>query len=229
LVRRVILKISGEAFGRSGFDLKKINFIKEEIKSVIYEGIRLGIVIGAGNILRGRELVRRGFPLVSSDYIGMLGTLLNGAILKEVLIQDGIKADLFSPVYAEKIVRRYDPFIASKLLDEGIVVILAGGTGLPFVTTDTTAVLRTLELGGDIFLKATKVGGVYTEDPKKKRGVKFFKFIDYDEFIRRKLEVMDLTAVALAKEKRLKIIVYNFFKKGNTLLAIKGKTGTCIG
>jgi len=229
LYRRVLIKISGEAFGHNGFDFNRIEFIKNEIKEIVSEGIKLGVVVGAGNILRGKVLIKKGFPNVFSDYLGMLATILNGSILKETLVQSGVKAEVFSPVYYDKIVKRYDPFTVSEVLDAGVVAIFTGGTGLPFVTTDTTAVLRALEIGADVLIKATKVKGVYSGDPIKNKNARLFKFIRYSDVIKKGLGVMDLSAVALAKEKRLKVIVIDFFKKGNTLRAIKGKNiGTLI-
>ena len=224
--KRILLKISGEALaGEDGHGLHAsfLRSLAKELKSVADEGVQLAVVIGAGNFFRGETSCGGGLSRVSADYIGMLGTVMNSLALADILGAVGAHAVVQSAVEVPSVCDYVNPKRAIHQLEEGRIVIFAGGTGNPFFTTDTTAALRASEIQADVVLKATKVDGVYTADPKKDATAKRFDTITYADVIRRNLKVMDLTAITLCKENKLPIIVFNVTKQGNIRRVLAGK------
>ncbi len=217
--KRILIKLSGEAFSSEEEPLseKSINYIVQELKPVLKKGIKIGIVIGGGNILRGatsfksltREII---------DYTGMLSTMINGLILYDSLKKEGIKVSITSGLPITNLLSDYNP-----LIDFEGVMIFSGGTGKPFLTTDTASALRALQIKADLIIKATKVDGVYDKDPEKYPDAKFLKNISYEDALEKKLGIMDLSAFSLLLPSRIPIAVINFFKKGNLLNLIEGK------
>jgi uridylate kinase len=238
---RIIIKLSGEALCGKREENKKISFgsvenIVGELKELKERNVKVGIVIGGGNFWRGRETssyIDKGSYLsrTTSDIIGMLATVMNSLILKEYFVRSNMDAEVFSKLSIEGIVAKFDPISVKKYIDSGGIAIFAGGTGNPFVTTDTAAAIWAAEIEADVLLKATKVEGVYAADPKllKKGELSKFKKITFSEAIRRNLGVMDLPALCICRENRIPVIVFNFFKKGNLLRVVeKGDIGTYI-
>ena len=221
LYKRAVIKLTGEALGKGGINFDSLLKLSEELKSAKELGIEMILVLGGGNLFRGRSLTR--FPPVKADYLGMVATVLNGLALGEVLEKNGIPARVLSALKVEKAVESYEPELALKYLGEKKIVILTGGTGLPFFTTDSAAALRALELKADVLLKATKVAGIFSRDPEKYPEAEFFPSISYDEVLKRKLEIMDLTAVLLCRKADLRVVVFDFHKKGNLKKALAGK------
>ena len=231
--RRILLKLSGEALmGRASFglDSEVLQELAQELAQVHHEGIELGIVVGGGNIFRGVAGVGAGFERVRADYIGMLATVINALALEDALKAHGIPACTMSALEVKNVV---EPFIREKAvryLSRKKIVIFAAGTGNPFFTTDTAATLRALEIRADALFKATKVDGVYSADPMQDPKAQRFDFLTYDEVLQRGLKVMDLTAISLAKENHLPVLVFSMKKPGNILKAVKGeKVGTLVG
>lgn len=230
---RVLLKVSGESLGGEGahgIDAKALDLLASEIISATTNGTSIAVVVGGGNIVRGATLARaKLIPQASADYMGMLGTIINGIALKETIDKLGTPARLMS---ALNITAVAEPFIRGRALrhmEKGRVIILAGGTGNPFCTTDTAAALRATELDCDVVLKATKVDGVYSADPSKNPNAKRYEQLTFSEAIDRKLAVMDLTALSMCMEQHLPIIVFDFNKPGNIRAAIEGEPiGTTI-
>jgi uridylate kinase len=231
---RVVLKLSGEGFGpsgKSGISLDETLSIAGQAKRVVERGVQLAIVVGGGNILRGRQFSGGGEIIkgATADYMGMLATILNGLALQDALETLKCETRLLTAIRMESVA---EPFIrrrAIRHLEKGRIVILAGGTGNPFVTTDTAAALRARELEADILLKATRVDGVYSEDPMLNPHAVRYEKLTYDQVIRDNLRVMDTAAIAMCKEADLPILVFNF-KEGNIERAIAGHTiGTVVG
>lgn len=222
---RVLLKITGEALKGPNwiFDKEAINFIAHEIKSA--QGTQLIIVIGGGNIVRGSRLTKEvGVTEPAADTVGMLATMMNAVVLKDVLRQMFVKTRVLSAIEANKIAEPHIRERALTHLEKGYTLILAAGTGIPGVTTDTCAVLRASELGAEIVLKGTKVEGVYDKNPVTHPDAEFLSRLSYDDFLRRGLEqILDVTAVAQAKTKKMPIHVFNIFQKGNLLRVLKGE------
>ncbi|AIH03580.1 UMP kinase [Thermodesulfobacterium commune] len=230
--RRVLLKISGEALLGSksfGIDAKVINQIAEELKEVYQYGLEIGIVIGGGNIFRGIAGEKQGMDRARADYMGMLATLINALALQDALEAQGISCRVMS---ALEVIEVAEPYIREKAirhLEKGRVLILACGTGNPFFTTDTAAVLRALELKCEVLFKATKVDGVYDKDPKKHPDAKKFDELTFDEALHKRLKVMDATAFSLARDYKLPILVFNLLNYGNIKKAVLGESvGTYI-
>jgi len=227
--RIIVLKVSGEAFGggENPLDEKKISYLTSEIASV--KGASIVIVPGGGNILRGESLKNRGYDKADSDYLGMLSTVYNSVCLKHALAKKGLRCRLFSALSIDKITIPYNPEAALTALRAGECVIVAGGTGNPFVTTDSAAALRALELGADILIKATKVNGVYSDDPIINKKAVFFKTLSYEEAVRKNPRVCDRTALTMLSNSNIKFMVLNIFKPGNIKKAAGGKCpGTLI-
>jgi uridylate kinase len=230
---RVLLKISGESFsrtGQSGIDARELRFIAGEIHEAAQQGTELAVVVGGGNIIRGAALAEEGqIDQSSADYMGMLGTVINGLALKVALENLGQPARLMSAINIPAVA---EPFIRARALrhfEKGRVLILAAGTGNPFFTTDTCAALRGTELGVDVLLKATKVDGVYTADPKTDPGAVKYDKLTFDEAITRKLAVMDQTALTMCREQRLPVRVFDFKKAGNIQRVVAGESiGTLV-
>lgn len=229
--RSVLLKLSGEALGREGhgLDRQAIDLISGQIAEVARGGVRLAVVVGGGNILRGRDVADTVSVRATADQMGMLATMINGLALMDGLERAGCEARLMSAVSAHQIC---EPFIRRRAMrhqQKGRVVVLAGGTGNPFFTTDTTAALRASELECDVLLKATKVDGVYDADPRKVPGAKRFERLAFREVIDRRLEVMDLTAITMCLDHRLPIVVFDVFRPGNLKRVVAGEPiGTTV-
>jgi len=230
---RVLLKMSGEALGDDarghGIDPDQIQGIARQVARVVGLGVELALVCGGGNILRGAEFSRLGGHRANADYMGMLGTVINALALSDAIEQQGVATRVMSALeiraVAEPFVRRR----AERHLQKGRVVLLAAGTGNPFFTTDTAAALRASELACEVFLKATKVDGIYTADPRKDPKAKRYDRITYDEAIEKKLAVMDGTAFTLCRDNQLPIVVFDLFKDGNLERVVRGDAiGTVV-
>jgi len=230
--KKILLKLSGEALaGEQGFgiDVVVVQKTAREIKEAVNLGAKLRIVIGGGNIFRGVAASARGMDRIQADYLGMLATLFNAVAIKEALKNEKISAQVFSSLPIQTLAETYLPHSAKALMEKGTVLLLAAGTGNPFFTTDTAAALRASELGTDVILKATQVDGVYDKDPRLNSDAKVFKEISYSQFLQIHLQVMDATAVSLARENNIPIIVFNGLIKGNLKKIILGsRTGTLI-
>jgi len=231
-LNRILLKYSGEAvagLAGQGIDPKILHFMSREIKSVVKKNVAVGVVIGGGNLFRGQELNQDGIDRVAGDHMGMLATVMNGIALRDSLERNGIKTRVMSAIPMPGIVEHYDRRRAIQLLDEGFVVIFTAGTGNPFFTTDTAACLRGIEIDADIMLKATKVDGVYSDDPKKNPEATLFDSLTFDEAIQKNLRVMDTTALTLARDNQMNIKVFNYESEGALLDIVNGKEiGTLI-
>ena len=223
--KRVLLKISGELLGKE----RGIEEMAEEMAEVVRKGYEVAVVPGGGNLMRGVRAEEQGRRRETADLIGMLGTVINGLLLRDALKDKGVKALLFSALPLMGWVPPYSIEEAREGLSSGKAVILAGGTGNPYFTTDTTAVLRALELGCEVLLKGTKVDGVYEEDPLLRPGAKRFDTISYQEVLQKGLKVMDQAAISLCREHRLPIIVFNLSEKGSIKRVLEGeKIGTLV-
>lgn len=229
--KRVLVKFSGEALAGAegyGIDTQILDYIAEEIKSLVENGIEVSIVIGGGNIIRGVTAAADGvIKRTSADYMGMLGTVINGVAMQEALEYKGLSARLQTAIKMEQIA---EPFIVRKAmrhLEKGRVVIFGAGTGNPYFTTDTGATLRATEIGASMLIKATKVDGVYDKDPMKYSDAKKLDTLSYDRALEDHIKVMDDTAIALAKDNKLPIVVANMNEKGNLLKIVKGDYSKC--
>lgn len=226
--RRVLLKVSGECFCReneSGIAMSELSSIAEQIKAAVDEGVQLAIVNGGGNILRGKQFSEASSAIIPSTahYMGMLGTVINALALQDALESVGVATRVQSAIRMEGVA---EPFIRRRCirhLEKGRVVILAAGTGSPFVTTDTAAALRAREIDADVVLKATKVDGVYSDDPVKNPHAVRYSHITYREVIDQNLQVMDAQAFHHCMEQDLPIVVFNYNKVGNIVRAIHGE------
>ena len=215
--KRIMLKISGEALmGEDPFGINQhtILNIVHEIKEALDLKIQMGIVIGGGNIFRGVALGAAGMDRATADYMGMMATVMNALALQDAMKHAGIVARVQSALNIEQVVEPYIRGKAIRYLEEGKVVIFAAGTGNPFFTTDTAAALRGVEMNADIMIKATKVDGIYSEDPKKNPKAKRYEVVSFDEAIQKDLKVMDATALTLCRDQQLPIAVFNIFKSG---------------
>lgn len=230
--KRVLLKLSGEALlGEKsyGVDPKRILAYSKEIKEIVDSGIELAIVIGGGNIFRGVSGASNGIDRVQADYMGMLATVINGLALQSSLEDLKIQTRLQTAFNIEAVAEPYIKRKAVRHLEKKRVVIFSAGTGNPFFTTDSAAVLRAIEINADVILKGTRVDGIFDIDPEKSKDAVKFKQISYDDVIAKKLKVMDSTAFTLSKENKLPIIVFNMNKEGNLKKIIKGeKVGTIV-
>ncbi|HJE02766.1 Uridylate kinase [Aliarcobacter thereius] len=229
--KRVLVKFSGEALAGAegyGIDTKILDYIAEEIKSLVENSIEVAIVIGGGNIIRGVTAAADGvIKRTSADYMGMLGTVINGVAMQEALEYKGLNARLQTAIKMEEIA---EPFIVRKALrhfEKGRVVIFGAGTGNPYFTTDTGATLRATEIGACMLIKATKVNGVYDKDPMKYSDAKKLDILSYDRALEDQIKVMDDTAIALAKDNKLPIAVTNMNEKGNLLRIVQGDYSKC--
>lgn len=231
MTKRVLVKFSGEALAGAegyGIDTQILNYIAEEIKSLVDNGVEVGIVIGGGNIIRGVTAAADGvIKRTSADYMGMLGTVINGVAMQEALEHKGLSARLQTAIKMEQIA---EPFIVRKAmrhLEKNRVVIFSAGTGNPYFTTDTAATLRATEIGATMLIKATKVDGIYNKDPMKFDDAVKLDTISYDRALEDHIKVMDDTAIALAKDNKLPIVVANMNEKGNLLNIIQGDYSKC--
>ena len=231
--KRVLLKISGEGFcpeGGFGIEGTELNNIARECIDVCKSGVQLAVVVGGGNIIRGATFSETGhIPRATADYMGMLGTVLNAVALQETMESMGQPTRVMSAISVYSVC---EPFIrrrAVRHLEKGRAIILAAGTGNPFFTTDTSAALRATEIQADVLLKATKVDGIYSADPKKDQNAKLYDEITYQKVLQDQLRVMDLTAITLAMERKLPLVVFNLKTPGNIARVIRGdKVGTTI-
>jgi uridylate kinase len=231
--KRVLLKLSGESFceqGGFGIGGEQLESIAARIAEVSKLGPQVAVVVGAGNFIRGHNFSQKTqIPRNTADYMGMLTTIINACALQESLEKIGVTTRVMSAIDVEALC---EPFIlrrAMRHFEQGRIVILAGGTGNPFFTTDTCAALRAAELEADLLIKATKVDGVYSDDPEKNPKAKLFDKLSYQEVLEKNLRVMDHSAISLCRENKIPIIVLNIFKKGNITKAIRGEpVGTVI-
>ncbi len=229
---RILLKLSGESLmgsQQSGIDTAKLQDYAEEITSVVRLGVRVAIVIGGGNIFRGLSGLSKGVDRVKGDQMGMLATVINSLALQSALAASGTKAKVFTSVRMEPVGEYFSKDKAMEALDAGYVVLIGGGTGNPFFTTDSASALRGIELEADVLLKGTRVDGVYNADPEKVPGAVRFDSISFDEVYRLGLKVMDLTATTLCRENNLPVVVFNMDVKGNLVRLMSGeKVGTLV-
>lgn len=230
--QRILLKLSGEALlGNEdyGIDPVIIGRIANEVLEVCKTGVEVAIVIGGGNIFRGAGLAQAGIDRVTGDHMGMLATLMNSLALQDALEKAGAEARVMSAISVHDVSEDYIRRRATRHLQKGRVVIIAGGTGNPFFTTDTAAALRAIEVSADIVLKATKVDGVYSSDPKIDKEAEMYEHLSYDEVIEGKLGVMDANAIVLCRDQKMPIRVFNVFGAGNLMKIVMGeKVGTII-
>ena len=229
---RILLKLSGEALlgeRNHGVDPKRILAYSKEIKEIVDAGIELAIVIGGGNIFRGVSGASNGIDRVQADYMGMLATVINGLALQSSLEELNVQTRLQTAVKIEAVAEPYIKRKAVRHLEKKRVVIFSAGTGNPFFTTDSAAVLRAIEINADGILKGTRVDGIYNIDPEKNKDAVKFKKLTYEEAINKKLKIMDSTAFTLSQENNLPIIVFNMNKPGNLKKIIEGKDiGTTV-
>lgn len=230
--RRVLLKISGEALaGERGFGIEPqvVDQLTDEIRSLAEMGVSLGVVIGGGNIVRGAMASKGGMDRVQADYMGMLATVINALAVQDLLENKGVETRVMTAIRMEQIAEPYIRRRALRHMQKGRVVLFAGGTGNPYFSTDTAAVLRAIEMESDVVIKATKVQGVYTADPKQDPSAEFIPSITFQEVMARELAVMDAAAVSLCKENGLPIIVLNLLEHGAVANAIRGeRVGTLV-
>jgi len=230
--KRILLKLSGEALmgdDSYGINRNTIQQIVGQIKEVVDLGVQVGIVIGGGNIFRGVAPAAAGMDRATADYMGMMATVMNALALKDAMTKAGLIARVQSALTMQQIAEPYVRGKAMQYLEEGKVVIFAAGTGNPFFTTDTAAALRGMEMNVDIMLKATKVDGVYTDDPKKNPDAVRYQTLTFDEAITRNLKVMDATAFALCRDQQLNIKVFSIFKQGALTRVVLGEDeGTLV-
>ena len=230
--KRILLKLSGEAFmGTQGFgiDDHTVVSIAAEVKDVHELGVQTGIIVGGGNIFRGRTSDARGFDRVTADQMGMLATLINGLALQNALEKIGVTTRVLSAI---EVAQLAEPFIrrrAIRHLEKGRVIIFAAGTGNPYFSTDTAAALRAKEIGAEVILKATKVDGIYDADPKKDESAKMYDRVSYMEVLSKSLGVMDSTAISLCKDNNLPILIFNLTRHGNIKRVVLGeKVGSLV-
>ncbi len=230
---RVLLKLSGEGFcreGGRGIEIDEVRSVARQIAQVAKLGIQVAVVVGGGNIVRGAELAKHGVNAATGDYMGMCATVVNALALQDILEHEGTPTRVLTAIPMSSVA---EPFIRRRAIrhqEKGRVVILAAGTGNPHFTTDTAAALRATELGAEVILKATKVDGVYTADPKKDPTAKKLETISYMEVLNMGLRVMDSTAISMCMEYKIPIIVFDLKKEGNLVRAVRGEAvGTVIG
>jgi len=233
MYKRILLKLSGEILRgeqKFGIDPIALKYLVQEITEAHKPGVELAIVIGGGNIFRGaKDAEKLGIERVVADYVGMLATVTNALILQNALEESGKITRLMSAIEVAELAEPYIRRRAIRHLEKGRIVLFASGTGNPYFTTDTAAVLRGIEIGADIIYKGTKVDGVYSGDPEKEKNVKFYKKLSYSKVLKENLRVMDLTAITLCSENKLPIRVFNIREKGNLKKVIQGKEiGTLI-
>lgn len=230
--QRVLLKLSGEALmGDQGFGISPdmMKHVGDEIQSIIDLGVQVGIVVGGGNFFRGISASVYGLDRALADQMGMLATVLNSLALQDVLEKRGMPTRVQSALSIHEVAEPYIRRRAVRHLEKGRVVIFAAGTGNPYFTTDTAAVLRAHEIHAEILLKATKVDGLYDADPVNNQNARFIRKITYREVLEKQFNVMDLTAISLAMDKFLPLVVFNLYKRGNILRAVCGEEiGSCI-
>ncbi len=231
-IKRILLKLSGEALlgdQQFGVDPKVLVYLAKEIKSITDKGVEVGIVIGAGNIFRGEGLAESGIDRVTGDHMGMLGTIINALAIQDALEREDIVARVMSALKVNEVCEDYIRRRAIRHLEKGRVTIFAAGTGNPYFTTDSAASLRAVEIEADLLVKATRVNGVFSEDPMLNKKAEHFEKISYDDFISMGLKVMDTTSIVMCKENNLPVQVYDISSKNALLQIVQGKNvGTLI-
>lgn len=232
--RRIVLKLSGESFaptGERGISMQEVVHIAKQTYRAQQQGVQIAIVIGGGNILRGAQFTAGNSSIqeATAHYMGMIATVINGLALQDALESLGCETRLTSTVKMDGVAEPYIRRRAKRHLEKGRIVILAGGTGAPFVTTDTAAAQKALELGADILMKATRVDGVYSEDPEKNPHAELYRELTFQQVREQNLRVMDSTAIAHCMEHDLPILVFNYRQDGNIEKAVRGETlGTSV-
>jgi uridylate kinase len=230
--KRILLKLSGEALsGKSGFgiDVDEAESVADRIKEVREMGVEVAVVIGGGNMWRGKQGLEHGMDRATADYMGMLATVMNGLTVMDALERAGVYTRVMSAIEMRAIAEPYIRRRAIRHLEKGRVVVFSAGTGNPYFSTDTAAALRATEISADVVIKATKVDGVYDADPNKSLGAKKFDHMTYIDFLNRRLTVMDSTAVTLCMENNLPILVLNFWDKTALTGALRGEAvGTLV-
>ena len=230
--QRVLLKLSGEALmgdQNFGIDPQVLTYVSKEVRNLIEQGIQIGLVIGGGNIFRGVGLAASGMDRVAGDHMGMLATVINSLALQDALEKNNVPARVMSALPIHQVCEDYIRRRAIRHLEKGRVVIFAAGTGNPFFTTDSAASLRGIEIEADVVIKATKVDGVYTDDPVKNPQATLYHNLSYDEVLDKKLNVMDATAIVLCRDHKMPIRVYNMTKAGALEKVIRGEQeGTIV-
>ena len=231
--QRILLKLSGEALGGpgggQGIDVDAVQLVARQVVRVAQEGVQVAIVVGGGNILRGGEFSQKGAQRATSDYMGMLATVINALALCDALEGQGLPTRVMTAIEIRQVAEPFLRRVAISHLDKGRAVILAAGTGNPFFTTDTAAALRAAELSCEVLLKATKVDGVYSADPKRDPSARRFEELSYMDVLKDGLRIMDGTAITLCMENRLPVVVFNLFEEGNLERVIRGeRLGTRI-
>lgn len=231
--KRVVLKLSGAAFagkGDAGLEPSRVSFVAGEVADARAAGAQVAVVVGGGNVVRGREAAALGWPQLAVDHMGMLATVVNALALKEGLAQLGVPAAVLNAFDVGECCERYRPERAHELLEEGATTIFAGGTGRPFFSTDTAAALRACELDADAMLKATGVAGVYDRDPADGADARLLASLSYDDVIAQNLAVMDAAAAALCRDHNIPLVVFYLYDAGNIGKIIRGeKLGTHVG
>ncbi len=231
-VNRILLKLSGEALmGKQeyGIDPAQLSYFAQEIAEIYQKGFQVGVVIGGGNIFRGMQGAAKGFDRIDGDYMGMLATVMNSLALKSEFEKIGLKAIVLSGIEISPLCLKMHSKTAQSYLDTNYIVIIAGGTGNPFFTTDSAAALRALEIRADILLKGTRVDGVYDSDPEKNPNAKKYNELTFNEAYEKKLMIMDLTAFTLCQENNLPIIVFNINEQGSLSKVLENPSyGTII-
>jgi uridylate kinase len=231
--KRILLKLSGEALmGDQGFGIcpNMLTYVAEEVRSIVELDVQLAIVVGGGNIFRGVAASSFGMERTSADHMGMLATVLNSLALQDALEKKGIQTRVQTAISMHEVAEPYILRRALRHLEKGRVVIFAAGSGNPYFTTDTAAVLRAKEIHAEILLKATKVNGLYDSDPERNADARFIRTISFMEVLERQLRVMDMTAISLAMDNQLPLMVFNLKEKGNIQKVVCGEdVGTTIG
>ncbi|MBP5233975.1 MAG: UMP kinase [Planctomycetes bacterium] len=232
MYKRVMLKLSGEALGGeagAGLDQKAITAIAGEVRDAAAAGVEIALVVGGGNFLRGSQVTSLGIERGTGDYMGMMATMMNALALQSVIEGLGFPTRVCSALHSQMVAEAYIRRRAIRHMEKGRIVILAGGTGNPYFTTDTAASLRAVELGCEVLLKATKVDGIYTADPMKDPSARKYETLTYNECLEQNLKVMDATAFTMCRENKLPIVVYSIRQPGATMQAVKGeKIGTLV-
>jgi uridylate kinase len=230
--RRVVLKLSGEAFAGSeslGISPDVVIHLAREITAAARDGFQIAVVVGGGNMFRGAVLSQRGIDRARADYMGMLGTVINCLALQDVLEKLGMETRVQTAITMGQVAEPYIPRRAIRHLEKGRIVIFGAGLGAPFFSTDTCAAQRALEIGAEAVLKGTQVDGVYDDDPRRNAGAVRFHHLDYTELLRRELRVMDATAVSLCMDNDLPIVVFDLMGEGNVVRAVRGeRIGTLV-
>jgi uridylate kinase len=230
--KRILLKLSGEALMGAkeyGIDAERLIQYAKDVKSIVDKGVEVAVVIGAGNIFRGLQAEESGIERVSGDYMGMLGTVINGVALQNAFENVGMDTRLVSAIEMREIAESYIRRRSTRHLEKGRVVIFVAGTGSPYFTTDSAAALRASEINAEVLIKGTRVNGIYTADPEKDSTAVKFETISFDEVIKKRLPVMDMTAFTMCQENNMPIIVFDMNQPGSLLKVLEGeKIGTLV-